>query len=59
MYLMPGLVFSYLYYRTKRLLAPMIAHFLMNGFVAVVQLNIDKIQQLQDMKQAIILFGLH
>ncbi|BAQ08922.1 predicted metal-dependent membrane protease [Bacillus sp. OxB-1] len=59
MYLMPGLVFSYLYYRTKRLLAPMIAHFLMNGFVAVVQLNSDKIQQLQDMKQAFILFGLH
>ncbi|MFS0577047.1 CPBP family intramembrane glutamic endopeptidase [Sporosarcina sp. 179-K 3D1 HS] len=56
MYLMPALVFSYLYYRTKRLLAPMIAHFLMNGFVAVVQLNIDKLQQLQDMKQAIIIF---
>lgn len=56
MYLMPALVFSYLYYRTKRLLAPMIAHFLMNGFVAVVQLNIDKLQQFQDMKEAIIIF---
>jgi len=56
MYLMPGLVFSYLYYRTKRLLAPMIAHFLMNGFVAVVQLNSDKIQKFLDMKQAFIIF---
>ena len=31
-YMAPGLVFSYLYYRTKRLLTPMIAHLLMNGF---------------------------
>ncbi len=56
MYLMPGLVFSYLYYRTKRLLTPMIAHLLMNGFVVIVQLNSDKLLKLQEMKQAIIVF---
>lgn len=56
MYMMPGLVFSYLYYRTKRLLTPMIAHLLMNGFVVIIQLNYDKLLELQDMKQAIIIF---
>lgn len=56
MYLAPGLVFSYLYYRTKRLLAPMIAHFLMNSFVTLLQLNQDKILELQKMKQTIIVW---
>lgn len=52
MYMMPGLVFAFVYYKTKRLLTPMISHFLMNGFVTVVQLNAEKLQQLQDMQQA-------
>ena len=56
MYLMPGLAFAFVYYKTKRLLTPMIAHFLMNSFVTVVQWNADKLQQLQDMQQSIILF---
>lgn len=56
-YMMPAFVFSYLYYRTKRILTPMIAHLLMNGFVVVLNLNIEKIQQWQeDLKQAIIFF---
>lgn len=56
-YMMPALVFSYLYYRTKRILTPMIAHLLMNGFVVTLNLNLEKIQQWQeDMKQAIIFF---
>ena len=56
-YMMPAFVFSYLYYRTKRILTPMIAHLLMNGFVVVLNLNIEKIQQWQeDMKQALIIF---
>ncbi|PIC56126.1 CPBP family intramembrane metalloprotease [Sporosarcina sp. P12(2017)] len=54
MYLMPGLAFAFVYYKTKRLLTPMIAHFLMNSFVTVVQWNADKLQQLQDMQQSII-----
>ncbi len=48
MYMAPGLIFSYLYYRTKRLLTPMIAHLLMNGFVVITQLNIENIQKLLD-----------
>lgn len=56
MYLMPGLAFAFVYYKTKRLLTPMIAHFLMNGFVTVVQWNAEKLQQLQDMQQSIITF---
>jgi uncharacterized protein len=56
-YMMPAFVFSYLYYRTKRLLTPMIAHLLMNGFVVTLNLNLEKIQQWQEnMKQAIIFF---
>ncbi|WP_194841497.1 CPBP family intramembrane glutamic endopeptidase [Sporosarcina obsidiansis] len=56
MYLMPGLAFAFVYYKTKRLLTPIIAHFLMNSFVTVVQWNADKLQQLQDMQQSIITF---
>ncbi|ARD47994.1 CPBP family intramembrane glutamic endopeptidase [Sporosarcina sp. P33] len=56
MYLMPGLAFAFVYYKTKRLLTPMIAHFLMNSFVTAVQWNADKLQQLQDMQQSIVLF---
>lgn len=52
-YMAPGLIFSYLYYRTKRLLTPMIAHLLMNGFVVFLQLNAD---ELQNIKQAFIAF---
>ncbi len=56
-YMMPAFVFSYLYYRTKRILTPMIAHLLMNGFVVVLNLNIEKLQQFQEeLKQAIIFF---
>jgi len=51
-YMMPALVFSYIYYRTKRLLAPIIAHLLMNGFVVIVQLNYEKLEQFQKMNEA-------
>ena len=60
MYMAPGLVFSYLYYRTKRLLTPMIAHLLMNGFVVIAQLKFDDIQkyldELESLKQAMFIF---
>lgn len=59
-YTMPALVFAYLYYRTKSILTPMIAHGLMNGFVVVVQLNYDKLQryieEMEKVKQAVIIF---
>lgn len=60
MYMAPGLVLSYLYYRTKRLLTPMIAHLLMNGFVVIAQLKFDDIQkymdELESLKQAMFVF---
>ncbi len=59
-YLMPALVFAYLYHRTKSILTPMISHALMNGFVVVVQLNFDKLQKFieesKKLQQAIIIF---
>lgn len=53
-YMAPAFVFSYIYYRTKRLLAPIIAHMLMNGFVVIIQLNYDKIMEFQEMHQSFI-----
>ena len=55
-YMAPALVFSFIYYKTKRLLAPIIAHLLMNGFVVIVQLNYDKLEELQKMQQSFITF---
>ncbi len=55
-YMAPAFVFAYIYYRTKRLLAPIIAHMLMNGFVVIIQLNADKIMELQKIQQSIITF---
>lgn len=44
-----GLVFSFLYVKTKRLLVPIIAHVAMNSIVMLVQVVFaDKIQDLQD-----------
>lgn len=48
LYTISGMVFSYLYYKTKRLLTPIIAHIGLNGFVTFAQLNPDKIQQIID-----------
>lgn len=50
-YMAPALTFSYIYYRTKRLLAPIISHLLMNGFVVIVQLNYEKLEQLQNLNK--------
>ena len=58
MYLMPGLAFAFVYYKTKRLLTPMISHFIMNSFVTVVQLNADKLMELQELQQSFINFFL-
>lgn len=55
-YTAPALVFSYIYYKTKRLLAPIIAHLLMNGFVVIIQLNLDKLLKFQEIQQSFIAF---
>lgn len=46
LYTITGFIFAYLYYKTKRLITPIIAHMMLNGFVTYVQLNAEKIQQL-------------
>ncbi|MER1999827.1 MAG: type II CAAX endopeptidase family protein [Lysinibacillus sp.] len=48
LYTVCGLIFAFLYHKTKRLLTSIIAHILLNTFVVVVQLNIDKLQQMVD-----------
>ena len=44
LYTICGMIFSFLYFKTKRLLTPIIAHILLNGFVTFVQMNADKFQ---------------
>lgn len=48
LYTICGLIFAFLYYKTKRLLTSIVAHVLLNSFVSVVNLNADKIQQFVD-----------
>ena len=48
LYTICGLIFAFLYYKTKRLLTSIVAHVLLNSFVSVVNLNIEKIQQFVD-----------
>ncbi len=55
-YMAPALVFSFIYFKTKRLLAPILAHLLMNGFVVVVQLNIEKILDYQEKIESLFVF---
>lgn len=42
LYTICGMIFAFLYYKTKRLLAPIIAHILLNGFATLIAMNIDK-----------------
>ncbi|WP_243458024.1 CPBP family intramembrane glutamic endopeptidase [Sporosarcina sp. Te-1] len=53
-YLAPGLIFAFLYSHTGRIWTSMLAHLLMNGFVTILQFNMDKLQELQDMQGAFI-----
>ena len=48
LYTICGMIFAFLYYKTKRLLTSIIAHILLNGFVTFVQMNADKLQQITD-----------
>lgn len=48
LYTICGMIFAFLYYKTKRLLTSIIAHMLLNGFVTFVQINADKVQQIVD-----------
>jgi uncharacterized protein len=48
LYTICGFIFAFLYYKTQRLLTSIIAHIMLNGFVTLVQLNADKLQQIMD-----------
>ncbi|MGK7380034.1 CPBP family intramembrane glutamic endopeptidase [Planococcus sp. 1R117A] len=44
LYFTTGLVLAFLYQRTKRIITPIIAHIMLNGYVMLIQLNMDKIE---------------
>ncbi|WP_341321646.1 type II CAAX endopeptidase family protein [Solibacillus sp. FSL H8-0523] len=44
LYTICGMIFAFLYHKTKRLITPIIAHVLLNGFVTFIQMNADKFQ---------------
>ena len=39
LYTICGMIFAFLYYKTKRIITPIIAHILLNGFVTFIQMN--------------------
>lgn len=45
LYFTTGLILAFLYQKTKRILTPIIAHILLNGYVMLIQLNMDKINR--------------
>ncbi|KUP04330.1 abortive infection protein [Bacillus coahuilensis m2-6] len=51
LYTMMGMVFALLYALTKRILVPIFAHVAMNTLVAVVQLNPEWIEQLEELER--------
>ncbi|TAA71666.1 CPBP family intramembrane glutamic endopeptidase [Planococcus salinarum] len=62
LYFTTGLILAFLYQKTKRLLAPIIAHILLNGYVMLIQLNMDKInrfiERLEQLEQLQFVFHL-
>lgn len=45
LYAVSGFIFAFIYYKTKRIIASIISHMLLNGFVVLVQFYGDDIQQ--------------
>ncbi|WP_342599178.1 type II CAAX endopeptidase family protein [Psychrobacillus sp. FSL H8-0483] len=45
LYAVSGFIFAYIYYKTKRILASIVSHMLLNGFVTVFQFYGDTIQK--------------
>ncbi|TWT25433.1 CPBP family intramembrane glutamic endopeptidase [Planomicrobium sp. CPCC 101110] len=44
LYFTTGLILAFLYQKTKRIITPIIAHVMLNGYVMLIQLNMEKIQ---------------
>lgn len=47
LYFTTGLILAFLYQKTKRIITPIIAHMCLNGYVMLIQLNMDKILEFQ------------
>lgn len=47
LYLTTGLILAFLYQKTKRIITPIIAHICLNGYVMLIQLNMDTIIEFQ------------
>ncbi|MBD8016276.1 MULTISPECIES: CPBP family intramembrane glutamic endopeptidase [Planococcus] len=48
LYFTTGLILAFLYQKTKRIITPIIAHMCLNGYVMLIQLNMDKILEFQE-----------
>ena len=44
LYFTTGLILAFLYQKTKRIITPIIAHILLNGYVMLIQLNMESIE---------------
>ncbi|KAA0955354.1 CPBP family intramembrane metalloprotease [Planococcus sp. ANT_H30] len=47
LYFTTGLILAFLYQKTKSIITPIIAHICLNGYVMLIQLNMDKILEFQ------------
>ena len=47
LYFTTGLILAFLYQKTKRIITPIIAHICLNGYVMLIQLNMDTILEFQ------------
>ncbi|EPD50143.1 type II CAAX endopeptidase family protein [Paenisporosarcina sp. FSL H8-0542] len=47
LYAVSGFIFAFLYYKTRRILTSIISHMLLNGFVVLIQLNMENIERYQ------------
>lgn len=47
LYFTTGFILAFLYQKTKSIITPIIAHICLNGYVMVIQLNMDKIMEFQ------------
>lgn len=54
LYTVCGIIFAFLYHKTKRLLTSIIAHILLNTFVVTINFNIEKIEQFQRFLESLI-----
>lgn len=54
LYTICGLIFAFLYYKTKRLLTSIVAHILLNSFVIAVQLNMEAIMKFTENLQKMV-----